>query len=237
MPAYYNEKNAYAAQWLRNLEKAGHIAAGDIDERPIEAVSADDIRGYDQCHFFAGIGGWSLALRLAGWPDARPVWTGSCPCQPFTGQGKRLGFADKRHMWPAWFPLIRECRPPAILGEQVAGAGLWLDNAFADLEDLGYACGAADLPAACTGSPQNRPRLWFVSDATGGWLQTGSRLRKSVTEQDRSLAANRSWWNAEPGLARVADGIPGLVEQRRAFGNAIVAQVAAEFITSVYGNH
>ena len=36
----------------------------------------------------AGIAGWSFALRLARWPDTRPVWTGSCPCQPFSGTFK-----------------------------------------------------------------------------------------------------------------------------------------------------
>ena len=82
MPAYYNEIDPHAAQWLRNLIAAGHIAPGDVDERSIVEVQPDDLRGYQQCHFFAGIGGWSLALRLAGWPDHRPVWSGSCPCFP-----------------------------------------------------------------------------------------------------------------------------------------------------------
>ena len=87
MPAYYNENNRFAAQWLRNLIAAGDIAPGDVDERSITEVRPDDLRGYTQCHFFAGIGGWSAALRLAGWPDDRPVWTGSCPCQPFSAAG------------------------------------------------------------------------------------------------------------------------------------------------------
>src|SRR3990167_3813886 len=73
MTAYYNEIDPYAAQWLRNLIKAGHIAPGDVDERSIVDVRADDLRGYTQCHFFAGIGVWSHALRLAGWPDELAV--------------------------------------------------------------------------------------------------------------------------------------------------------------------
>ncbi|WP_211243393.1 hypothetical protein [Chitiniphilus eburneus] len=32
-PAYYNEHDKFAAQWLRNLIAAGHIAPGDVDER------------------------------------------------------------------------------------------------------------------------------------------------------------------------------------------------------------
>ncbi|WP_429497311.1 DNA cytosine methyltransferase [Robbsia andropogonis] len=109
--AYYNEIDPYAAAWLRNLIEAGHIAPGMVDERSIEDVRPDDVRGFTQCHFFAGIGVWSYALRRAGWPDDRPVWTGSCPCQPFSAAGKGSGFADERHLWPAFHHLIRECRP------------------------------------------------------------------------------------------------------------------------------
>lgn len=65
MRAYYNEIDPYAAQWLRNLIAAGHIAPGDVDERSIADVRADDLVGYTQCHFFAGIGVWSHALRMA----------------------------------------------------------------------------------------------------------------------------------------------------------------------------
>lgn len=148
--AYYNEIDPYAAQWLRNLIDAGHISPGDVDERSVVDIRPDDLRGYNQCHFFAGIGVWSAALRDAGWPDDQPVWTGSCPCQPFSAAGKRGGFADERHLWPAFFHLIRECRPSIVFGEQVASPdGLrWFDLVSADLEGEAYAIGAADLCAA-----------------------------------------------------------------------------------------
>ena len=131
-------------------------------------------RGYAQCHFFAGIGGWSIALRLAGWPDDRPVWTGSCPCQPFSAAGSGKAADDERHLWPAWFPLIAECRPAIVFGEQVEAAigWGWLDAVFADLEGEGYACGATVLPACGVGAPHIRQRLWFVADARCGTWQT-----------------------------------------------------------------
>lgn len=230
--AYYNENNPYAAQWLRNLISAGVIAAGDVDYRSIDDVSAGDISGYTQCHFFAGAGGWSYALRLAGWPDAEPVWTGSCPCQPWSKTGRRGGAGDHRHKWPAWFRLISECRPATIFGEQVAGAWVWIDGVFADLENIGYACGAADLPAACVGAVQDRPRLWFLAHAEGQRRKSWSGLRQGDAEQDGALARHGAWWNAEPCVGRVADGLPAGVDQRRALGNAIVPQLAAEFIRS-----
>ena len=167
--AYYNEHDAAAAAWLRELMRGGHIASGDVDERPIQEVQPDDIQGYTQAHFFAGIGGWPYALRLAGWPDDRPIWTGSCPCQPFSAAGARKGGADDRHLWPYWARFIGEWRPAVVLGEQVASAIAhgWLDAVFDDLEGWNYACGAAVLPAASVGAFHRRDRVWFVADAGG----------------------------------------------------------------------
>ena len=170
MTAYYNEIDPFAAAWLQELIKAGAIAPGEVDTRSIEDVTADDLRGFTQCHFFAGIGVWSYALRCAGWPDDRPVWTGSCPCQPFSSAGKRGGTADERHLWPAWFHLIEICRPATVFGEQVASKdGLaWLDLVHADLEGQGYAVGCLDLCAAGFGAPHIRQRLYFVADSLRG---------------------------------------------------------------------
>ena len=170
MSAYYNEIEPYAAQWLRNLIKEGLIADGEVDTRSIVDVRPADLAGFTQCHFFAGIGGWSHALRLAGWSDDRPIWTGSCPCQPFTSAGQQKGQADERHLWPVFFELIRANRPPVVMGEQVAAAvgKSWLDGVSADLEGIGYATGAAVVPACAVNAPHRRDRLWFVAhtDAT-----------------------------------------------------------------------
>lgn len=171
--AYYNEIDPFAAQWLRNLIDAGHIAPGVVDTRSIEEVTANDLKGFTQCHFFAGIGVWSYTLRSAGWPDDRPVWTGSCPCQPFSACGKRQGFDDPRHHWPSWAHLIKECHPDVIFGEQVASKdGLaWLDAVQADLENADYAFAGFDLCAAGFGAPHIRQRLFWVADADSEFME------------------------------------------------------------------
>ena len=292
MSAYYNEIEPYAAQWLRNLIAAGHIAPGEVDTRSIADVAPEDLRGFAQCHFFAGIGVWSYAARLAGWPDDRPVWTGSCPCQPFSAAGRQDGTADSRHLWPTWHRLIRECRPVAIFGEQVAAAvgHAWLDVVFADLEEDGYAVGAVDFPACGIGAPHARQRAWFMGYAqfpglerhagngdrgTARPLPIGSAAaagvpgsmadddrpgreeirRRELLDGERPAQWNNAdgcgpvnglWGDAEwipcrdgkarpvePGTFPLAHGAPARMGRLRAYGNAIVAPVAAEMMRSL----
>ncbi|EME1406884.1 DNA cytosine methyltransferase [Klebsiella pneumoniae] len=204
--AYYNEIDPFAAQWLRNLIAAGHIAPGEVDERSIEDVTPDDLRGFTQCHFFTGIGVWSHSLRLAGWPDDRPVWTGSCPCQPFSAAGKGDGFADERHLWPHFFHLISERRPQHVFGEQVASgnANTWFDLVQADLEGVGYAFGLVPFTSAGIGAPHIRERAYWVANAGSG-------------RYDRRTSAAGQETRAGAGIA-IGVGIGGL-------GNANVARL------------
>lgn len=196
---YYNEWDKYAAAWLRNLIAAGHLPAGEVDERSITDVSPDDLAGFTQCHFFAGIGGWSLAARIAGWPEDRELWTGSPPCQPFSAAGKQLGQDDSRHLWPHYFRLIAARRPAVLMGEQVAAAvgKNWLDGVHADLEGIGYSCGAAVVPACAVNAPHRRDRLWFVADASG-W--TGRQVDPNARGRENGSGAREV-----PGFGSAGD--------------------------------
>ncbi len=194
---FYNEFDRTAAQWLRNLGQAGYISPGHVEEKSIAKLTPKDLKGFTRAHFFAGIAGWDLALQLIGWPQDVPVWTGSCPCQPFSNAGKRKGVADERHLWPVWFQLIKKCRPPTIFGEQVASAAgrLWLSGVRADMESLGYAFGAADLCAAGVSAPHLRQRLWWVAYAPSqrlhrlkAWAKSpgGGSLKEAVLWLDHA---------------------------------------------------
>ena len=205
MSVYYNEIEPYAAQWLRNLITAGELPAGDVDERSIEDVDPKDVAGYTAAHFFAGIGGWPYVLRLAGWPDDQPVWTGSCPCQPVSSAGQRKGHADRRHMWPAFYRLVAECHPATIFGEQVAGTlgREWFSAIRADLEECGYACGCADLAAASVGAPHIRQRLFWVGHSAGS-RQQGANQHKNRAEEipswdSESIRPRGNVWLADYG--------------------------------------
>ena len=192
MSAYYNEHDKHAAAWLRELIKRGLIAAGDVDERSICDVRANDLRGFTQCHFFAGIGGWSLALRFAGWDDDKPAWSGSCPCQPFSVAGKGKGVEDERHLWPVFAELIRECRPPVVFGEQVASAAgrEWLAGVFADLEGMAYNRAGADLCAAGVGAPHIRQRLFWLAHAESRGLGIDGSASRQAGHTDECGAVD-----------------------------------------------
>ncbi len=193
MSAYYNEHDKYAAAWLRELIKEGHIAPGIVDERSIEDILPDELVGYTQVHFFAGIAIWSAALRGAGWPDDRPVWTGSCPCQPFSQAGKGKGTSDERHLWPAFFHLIQNGKQPEVpvFGEQVASKdGLaWLDTVQADMEAEGYSFGAVDICAAGFGAPHIRQRLFFHAERLADTGRNDSTGRGGVRNMEHSEVA------------------------------------------------
>jgi DNA (cytosine-5)-methyltransferase 1 len=324
---YYNEIDPAACEWLRELMKKGMIPEGDIDERSIADVEPDDLKHYAQCHFFAGIGGWPLALQLAGAQDLE-CWTGSCPCQPWSTNGKRLGVEDERHLWPAFHRLIAERRPQLVIGEQVEAAIAhgWLDLVSSGLEAAGYACGAAVLGAHSVGAPHVRQRLYWGGvlgdasreggqppyEAAGGGGRgghglaersgeagslanaRGERPRERQGEADdqrrgeagvladahglqhgqdargargevagargvgdpcagdaarRGRATRRGFWEgcdwlpcrdgkarpAEPGTFPLAHGVPRRVDLLKGYGNAIVPQVAAEFVKALIG--
>jgi DNA (cytosine-5)-methyltransferase 1 len=211
--AYYNEIDLIAAQWLRNLISKGLIADGDVDTRSIVDVKPNDIRGYDQCHFFAGIGVWSRALRLSNWQDSRNVWTGSCPCQPFSAAGKGGGFDDERHLWPYFHYLIEQCKPHRVFGEQVASKdGLsWIDLVQDDMEGTGYAIGAFDICAAGFGAPHIRQRLYWMADSADsgrkrGWSSEASNGTEPARLQPERLCNASRLANADGGYA-IAEGL------------------------------
>lgn len=196
---FYNEIDPKGAEWLRNLIAQDLIPAGVVDERSICELDPEELSGYRQCHFFAGIGGWSLAARLAGIPDDAEWDSGSCPCQPFSDAGAGLGIADERHLWPAFFRIIQKRRPRRVVGEQVASkmALGWLDGVFADLEGADYACWAQDLCSAGVDSPNLRQRLYWVAHAQSG----GQRI-----DGDASRSCGHSQQRLESGSMANANG-------------------------------
>lgn len=241
---YYNEFDPKAAAWLRELIAQGLIPAGDVDTRSITEIQPHELTKYTQCHFFAGIGGWPLALALAGWPATESIWTGSCPCQPFSvGNIEGLGRDDPRHLWPVFSKLIKEQAPNLVLGEQVDDAipDGWLDEVFHDLEMEGYACAPAVLPARAYGTEHWRDRLFWVADSSrprwkgrefnNGILgSTGTPQPQHGHPLDLARRTLAGDWGHLPAFDGISVGVVRSII--KGAGNAIVPQVAAEFISA-----
>lgn len=251
--AYYNEINPGACEVLRELIKAGMIPAGDVDERDIREVTADDVRGYTQCHWFAGGGGWPLAFRISGWPDSRPVWSASCPCQPYSIVGEGAGYADERDLWPTFWNLAAAEKPPVVFGEQVPESIKhgWLDRVHDDMEAAGYEPWSVIIPACAVDKWHERERIFFVGDADSqgleghagdgsafieGALADGYLAEAGVCNPEREACYVEGWDGLhrllKPGIDLLVDGVPaGLAKLcAESLGNAIVPRVAAEFI-------
>lgn len=213
---YYNDNDTKACAWLEELIKDSLIPPGKVDCKSIEDINPDDLKEFTQCHFFAGIGGWPLALKLAGWDTARPIWSGSCPCQPFSVAGSGEGAGDERHLWPAFANLIAECRPPAIVGEQVASklGRQWLAGVFADLEFLGYAVAGADLCAAGVSAPHIRQRLFWVADSDGRQREQRGRSQGDGLSGSSDNGSDSGLAHAESSRNRRADGATCKEERR-----------------------
>lgn len=236
----YTDIEPFCVKWLQRLVDAGHLPRGECRQADIRSMDADELRSFTQVHLFCGIGGWPYALKLAGWPADRPVWTGSCPCQPFSNAGRRLATEDERHLWPSMFRLIKESCPSTVFGEQTASDGgrEWLAAVRTDLEEVGYEVGAADLCAASEGADHIRQRLWWVADAHGKRQseprqhRAHARLHSSILfrQTDRLVDAFRR--NAMPFLCDSHDGVSAGVAGMllKGIGNAIVPQVGATFV-------
>jgi DNA (cytosine-5)-methyltransferase 1 len=220
MTAYYNENNPEAAAWLRELIKIGVIADGIVDDRSIVDVHPEDVRGFSQCHWFAGVGGWSYALRLAGISDDQPIWTASLPCQPFSSAGKQLGKDDERHLLPTYINLVEVCRPPIQIGEQVSDAIRhgWLDDLYAEMEARNYAVGSVIAGAHSVGAPHQRQRLYWVAHASSqglqeqfwGWKQSTETSATSSMGYAKSNNKFRNWQSEESDGRQSEVGRPGL---------------------------
>lgn len=206
---YYNDSDPKKCEWVRELIKRGLVTDGEVDERSIQLIHPDDLRGFRRCHFFCGIAIWDYALNLARWGD-RQVWTGSCPCQPFSAAGKGAAFDDERHLWPEFFRLIKARRPDVVFGEQVSSIdGLaWFDVVRGDLDNSDYTYGVLDTFAGGVGAPHRRKRLY--------WCASNDRMADaSIVGQLGRRTGETRGWSGEPEQLRDAGGLADNTEARR----------------------
>ena len=178
--------------------------------------------------------------------------SGGFPCQPFSVAGKRRGKEDDRYLWPEMLRVIQELRPAWVVGENVAGlVSMALDQVLSDLESVGYTCQTFIIPACAVDAPHRRDRCAIVAYANSGRRLHRSvceqteksgqstqfesckysshvsntackRLEKQTGSKKQHTKCG--WWETEPNVDRVADGIPSRVDRLKCLGNAVVPQ-------------
>jgi len=242
--AFYNDNDASIGAWLQALIDAGELPPGLVQVCDVADANPGDAL---HCHWFAGIGGWALALKMIGWPDSTPVWTASLPCQPFSAAGQQKGYSDDRHLWPTFYAHIKQHLPPILFGEQTQSelGRHWLAVVQDSLEALDYRTAAADLCGPLVGAPHQRQRLYWMAYAPGWGQRSYWKALQRTLGRCNDLG---SFWKEsqqyvdagdgvkmrpiEPTIQLMANGVPNRVVLSRGAGNAIIPQVAAFFISS-----
>jgi DNA (cytosine-5)-methyltransferase 1 len=157
------------------------------------------------------------------WPD---VVCGGFPCQDVSTAGCGAGLGGARSgLWDEMLRLVQECRPDWVVAENVPALRVrGADRVLAGLEAAGYACWPLVVGAAHAGAPHRRSRVFILAHAAGAGL--AKRLGHPAGPAPVLSIERPNWWVAEPGVGRVAHGIPRRVDRLRALGNAVVPDVA-----------
>lgn len=215
MPLNSIEICAGAGGQALGLEQAGfeHLSLVEIEapacqtlrlNRPHWNITEGDVRQYS----------------AKAWRGVE-LFAGGVPCPPFSKAGKQLGKQDERDLFPDAIRLVAECRPHAVMLENVRGL---LDSVFddyrakiiTDLQKLGYVAEWRLLNASDFGVPQLRPRVVFVAINKNAaryfnWPSAHSDPPPSVGAALFDLMAANGWRGAKQWRERACDIAPTLV--------------------------
>jgi DNA (cytosine-5)-methyltransferase 1 len=194
---------------------------------------------------FCEIDPHARAVLHKHWPDV-PVFTdvsvlskgdlneqidilaGGFPCQDISDAGRGAGLSGSRSgLWFQYHRLIKEIQPRYAVIENVSALRRrGLDQVLWSLAEIGYDAEWHCIPASAIGAPQRRDRIWIVAYPRSARLQGDERSGETGTERlsERHLT-KCSWWQAEPAVGRVANGISGQAHRLRQLGNAVVPQI------------
>jgi len=214
------------------LERAGMRIVGQVEIDPF-------CRGVLERHWPRVPRHDDVRTALRWWrredrPDVDVVAAGF-PCQPVSSVGYKRGEDDERWLWPDTVRIVRALRPAWTVLENVPGI---LRHGFGtvlgDLAAIGYDAEWHCLSACAFGAPHKRERVFIVA-------HTDDERRSERTGDERpggwTEPTNRREWSAEPGVDRMAYGVPRRVDRVRSLGNAVVPQVAEHVGRAIVETH
>lgn len=202
-------------------------------EKDIKEISPKEVSKYQEVHWFAGIGGFSLGLHWARW--SLPIWTGGFPCQDISCAGTGEGLSGKRSgLWWEWLRLIKACRPVRLLIEnspilRSRGADEVLDS----LEEIGYTCWPIVVGAVHVGAPIKRSRSFTVAVTDKIVGKTRVRFSKHLQGGEKGVPktvgqrfdVNKWGLDSAPRISRMDARIPARVDRLEQLGNSVCPHV------------
>jgi len=200
---------------LAHVEYDSHACATLRLNRPEWNIIEDNVRNFSAKEF-KGV----------------DLLAGGVPCPPFSVAGKQLGSADERDLFPEALRLVDECRPKAVMLENVRG---FLDAVFTDyrmslkkqLKKMGYDASWHLLNASDYGVPQLRPRVVVVAireDLAKNFYPpmplTDGTPTKTVGESLVDLMAANGWEGALAWASNANEIAPTIVGGSKKHGGA-----------------
>jgi len=170
-------------------------------------------------------------IKTINWADVPPtdVICGGYPCQPFSlASNVRKGEEDERHLWPWVRDAISHIRPRYVILENVQGhLSLGGTTVVREITDIGYVCEWRVIPATAVGARHRRNRLFIVAYPRSAWRSGRRGAFESDNEEiTRHVARSANYWENEPNVGRMANGVPRRMDRLKGLGNAVVPQVA-----------
>jgi len=161
------------------------------------------------------------------WRGLVDVVSGGFPCQDISQAGKGAGIqGEKSRLWKEMARIICEVEPRSVFVENVPmltsrGLGVVLG----DLAEMGFDAKWGVLGAHHTGAPHKRDRIWIVANANSPQCERNQRADRTPTKHTNARCPG--WWEIEPDVGRVANGMARRVDRLKALGNGQVPAVAA----------
>lgn len=169
------------------------------------------------------------ADRLAADGIAVDVICGGFPCQDISLAGGGAGIHGKRSgLWFEYSRIVREIRPRFVLVENVAELlDRGMDEVLGTLAASGFDAEWDCVPGYYGGAPQARDRIFIVAYPSSRFIESSGAPRDFMGPEGRLLP--KGWHPnydlAEPGVPRVARGVPHRFYRVQCLGNAVVPQI------------
>lgn len=159
------------------------------------------------------------------WREIVDIVSGGFPCQDISVAGKGKGIDGERSgMWKHMARIICEVRPRFVFVENSPALTFrGMGTVLGDLAEIGYDAEWGVLGAEDVGALHKRKRVWLLAYTDSLW-----ELQPQRSEQEkRGRISNGSWWETEPDVGRVVNGVANRVDRLKCLGNGQVPAVAA----------